>query len=426
MRSTLTLTNPSARLSSMRSGSCSNDCLRLMRFWTAGSKSWTPMLTRLKPSRASVRICWTLVTAGWISIEASMPGSQGSDPGWRRRAGRAGPGRGRWACRRPGAAGRPRAGRRAGRRRGRAPAPAPGGIARRATRSGSRACCSRSSSRASGRTGRGRRATPRALRPSRRSHGPRARRTSPPSDSPGGSSCSVGRGWRRSAPGGRDRSPWAPRSAPSGVRPPSQGVWCKRGARASSPGAGVLPRGPCGVSETECTVCAPAIGARGTSREIGRLQVFAPARRPGRRKGFRGRDAPATAGSPRPPVLLYRTMKTPGTLREPPNELTAVKNRDPFVGTPWHKHVAGRAGRWRPARARSLGRVPRRTCALRGWPEPPSPRSATRTRLRTFLNRDSRRVFAPTPRRSWCRLLLRVVNVRGAAPNSASSAVPPD
>ena len=26
-----------------------------------------------------------------------------------------------------------------------------------------------------------------------------------------------------------------------------------------------------------------------------------------------------------------------------PNELTAVEDRDPFVGTPWHKHVAGAA-----------------------------------------------------------------------------------
>jgi formate dehydrogenase len=39
-----------------------------------------------------------------------------------------------------------------------------------------------------------------------------------------------------------------------------------------------------------------------------------------------------------------------------PNELTAAEDRDPFVGTPWHKHVpacvervAG-AGAARPAR----------------------------------------------------------------------------
>jgi formate dehydrogenase len=25
-----------------------------------------------------------------------------------------------------------------------------------------------------------------------------------------------------------------------------------------------------------------------------------------------------------------------------PNELTASEDRDPFVGTPWHKHVAAR------------------------------------------------------------------------------------
>jgi anaerobic selenocysteine-containing dehydrogenase len=28
-----------------------------------------------------------------------------------------------------------------------------------------------------------------------------------------------------------------------------------------------------------------------------------------------------------------------------PNELTAVEDRDPFVGTPWHKHVAARIAR---------------------------------------------------------------------------------
>jgi hypothetical protein len=28
-----------------------------------------------------------------------------------------------------------------------------------------------------------------------------------------------------------------------------------------------------------------------------------------------------------------------------PNELTASEDRDPFVGTPWHKHVAARVER---------------------------------------------------------------------------------
>jgi anaerobic selenocysteine-containing dehydrogenase len=28
-----------------------------------------------------------------------------------------------------------------------------------------------------------------------------------------------------------------------------------------------------------------------------------------------------------------------------PNELTASEDRDPFVGTPWHKHVAARLER---------------------------------------------------------------------------------
>ena len=29
----------------------------------------------------------------------------------------------------------------------------------------------------------------------------------------------------------------------------------------------------------------------------------------------------------------------------PPNELTAAEDRDPFVGTPWHKHVRARVER---------------------------------------------------------------------------------
>ena len=28
-----------------------------------------------------------------------------------------------------------------------------------------------------------------------------------------------------------------------------------------------------------------------------------------------------------------------------PNELTALEDRDPFVGTPWHKHVPARVER---------------------------------------------------------------------------------
>jgi formate dehydrogenase len=32
-----------------------------------------------------------------------------------------------------------------------------------------------------------------------------------------------------------------------------------------------------------------------------------------------------------------------------PNELTAVEDRDPFVGTPWHKHVPARLERVTPA-----------------------------------------------------------------------------
>jgi formate dehydrogenase len=28
-----------------------------------------------------------------------------------------------------------------------------------------------------------------------------------------------------------------------------------------------------------------------------------------------------------------------------PNELTAAEDRDPFAGTPWHKHVAARIER---------------------------------------------------------------------------------
>jgi formate dehydrogenase len=28
-----------------------------------------------------------------------------------------------------------------------------------------------------------------------------------------------------------------------------------------------------------------------------------------------------------------------------PNELTAVEDRDPYVGTPWHKHVPARVER---------------------------------------------------------------------------------
>mgnify|MGYP000384935734 CR=1 FL=1 len=33
---------------------------------------------------------------------------------------------------------------------------------------------------------------------------------------------------------------------------------------------------------------------------------------------------------------------TPGVA---PNELTSVEERDPFVGTPWHKHVPARVER---------------------------------------------------------------------------------
>ncbi len=32
-----------------------------------------------------------------------------------------------------------------------------------------------------------------------------------------------------------------------------------------------------------------------------------------------------------------------------PNELTATEDRDPFVGTPWHKHVPARVERAAPA-----------------------------------------------------------------------------
>jgi anaerobic selenocysteine-containing dehydrogenase len=33
------------------------------------------------------------------------------------------------------------------------------------------------------------------------------------------------------------------------------------------------------------------------------------------------------------------------TMGVAPNELTAVEDRDPFVGTPWHKHVPARVER---------------------------------------------------------------------------------
>jgi formate dehydrogenase len=34
-----------------------------------------------------------------------------------------------------------------------------------------------------------------------------------------------------------------------------------------------------------------------------------------------------------------------GTVGVAPNELTSTADRDPFVGTPWHKHVPARVER---------------------------------------------------------------------------------
>ena len=43
--------------------------------------------------------------------------------------------------------------------------------------------------------------------------------------------------------------------------------------------------------------------------------------------------------------LGYPTENGQKTTGGAPNELTRAVDRDPFVGTPWHKHVAARVER---------------------------------------------------------------------------------
>ena len=40
--------------------------------------------------------------------------------------------------------------------------------------------------------------------------------------------------------------------------------------------------------------------------------------------------------------LRYPGAEGPRTTGVAPNDLTSAGDRDPFVGTPWHKHVAAR------------------------------------------------------------------------------------
>jgi anaerobic selenocysteine-containing dehydrogenase len=47
--------------------------------------------------------------------------------------------------------------------------------------------------------------------------------------------------------------------------------------------------------------------------------------------------------------LAYPTDGGTAATGVAPNELTALDARDPFVGTPWHKHVPARVERLAPA-----------------------------------------------------------------------------
>jgi len=60
----------------------------------------------------------------------------------------------------------------------------------------------------------------------------------------------------------------------------------------------------------------------------------------------RGYTAPSALVSlPNGLGLSYPSATGGRTVRIAPNELTATEDRDPFVGTPWHKHVAARIER---------------------------------------------------------------------------------
>ncbi len=43
--------------------------------------------------------------------------------------------------------------------------------------------------------------------------------------------------------------------------------------------------------------------------------------------------------------LVYPRDGAPARTGVAPNELTSAEDRDPFVGTPWHKHVPARLER---------------------------------------------------------------------------------
>ncbi len=79
MRSTFTLSKPMPRAVRTRSRVSSKGWMRLIDSWTSGSKSCTPMDSRLKPASERASRCSGVVTRGSTSTPTSASGANRKD-----------------------------------------------------------------------------------------------------------------------------------------------------------------------------------------------------------------------------------------------------------------------------------------------------------------------------------------------------------
>ncbi len=170
----------------------------------------------------------------------------------------------------------------------------------------------------------------------------RARRTARstwrcPTCSPRSTSCCAGSTSRATR---RSRSCCPPASA--GRSPPTR-------SSATRPGARRTPDGALRINPDD----AAALGV--ASGEAVRITT-APRLSSSSRSRSRPRCSAATSLCPTASASATRATTAQAVTGVAPNELTSTEDRDPFVGTPWHKHVPGppraRAARTRPAMPR--------------------------------------------------------------------------